>query len=552
MRNGARMQVNSCYRARPPPCRAENSPVTLTAYKSGGVAVVFAAGISVCTDSFVILSPSMLIRLPALLLALLPGLLAAADDPLELPELGADSGAILSIQEEEKIGAAFLRALRRDAAIIDDPVIDSYVQSLGTRLANHSDNTRYNFRFFVKRDPSINAVTLPAGIIYLHSGLIEAVTSESELASVVGHEIAHATQFHIHRAVDQDRRSSVPMTAALITALLLGVENPQAAELLLAATMAGKVQSDLNYSRLQEQEADRVGIRMLANAGFDPRAMPDFFETLHRQARVSESAMPEFLRTHPITESRISDSRNRAEQYPRSRIYDSEEFLLTKTHLHVLTAGDPRALAAEYRRSLKSDPKRRHLHYGLAMSLNRAGDYAAAEKTITRLLKTDQERLPYLLLRADISEKRGKLREARAHLTDTTALYPDNPWVITALARVLLALNQPQQARATLRDYLSLPRDNAAIYKLLGQAEEQSGHHGAAYEALARHHFLEGRPVYAVEHLRQALKQTDLSELDRSRVAQTMRDYQEAYRLEKQAREDEESKHDPGREPWTL
>lgn len=482
----------------------------------------------------------MFIRPLPLLLSLLPFPALAVGELQDLPELGSDASAVLTLQEEEKIGASFIRGLRRDGVIMDDPVINSYIASLGTRLANHSSNTRYSFRFFVIDAPSINAFALPAGYIGLHSGLIDAVNSESELASVVAHEIAHATQFHIHRAVDKGRQLNTPLTAALITALLLGAENPQAAELLLAASLAGSVESQLNYSRLQEQEADRIGIRILADTGFNPRSMPDFFETLHRKSRISESAVPEFMRTHPVTPSRITDSRMRAEQYPFSRFPDSFEFLLVKAHLKASSADDPRAMVSQYQKDLKASPKARDLQYGLALSHSRAGQPGKAAELIARLLTKDQERLPYLLLQATVFEQLGDKKRLHKLLSDTAELYPDNGYVITRLANTLLARNEPVQARTRLRDFLSRSGDDAGVYQLLGKAENSLGNAGAAYMALAQYHFLEGRFSYAMEHLRQAKRQTDLTEHDRSRIQDLMLTYNDAYQLEKHQREEQE------------
>jgi predicted Zn-dependent protease len=278
-------------------------------------------------------------------LALCASLPLAAIGQNQLPDFGDPASSTLSPADEREIGALLMRQIRAYMPVIDDPEIEGYIQSLGYNLLSGGTQGSTDFYFFVIADPAINAFAMPGGYIGINSGLITSAESESEVASVVAHEIAHVTQRHIARAIAASEGTQYATLAAVIAGLIIGTQNSEAGQAAVAGAAAAGAQSQLNFTRSNEKEADRVGIGMLAKAGYDPRAMPTFFEKMHLASRYY-SRPPEFLSTHPVTTSRIADSRSRAEQYPYKQIADSASFGLTRAKLNVLTSNNlPRLLA---------------------------------------------------------------------------------------------------------------------------------------------------------------------------------------------------------------
>src|SRR2546427_688255 len=252
-----------------------------------------------------------------------------------LPDLGSAGDSVLSPQMERRLGESIVRDIRfREPAYIDDPEISEYLGNLGAQLTQVTAGARHDFEFFALRDPAINAFALPGGFVGVHTGLINAADTESELASVLAHEISHVTQRHIARMIGQQQQMQIPVMAAIAAAILFGRSRPDLASGAAAAAQAGAVQAQLSYSRDFEREADRVGLQALNAAGFDARAMAVFFEKMQRSARVSDDgSIPGYLRTHPVTTERIADAQNRAASMPYRQHLDSQEFQLVRAKL---------------------------------------------------------------------------------------------------------------------------------------------------------------------------------------------------------------------------
>lgn len=264
---------------------------------------------------------------------------------IELPEIGDRSGATISPEQERDIGREFMRQLHNSVTIIDDPEIATYLQSLGYQLVANSDNRGQEFTFFIVQDSTINAFAAPGGYVGVHSELIKNTRTESELAAVMAHEIAHVTQHHLARAFEQGSRLSLPMAAAIVAAILLGMgtQNPDAGFAGMMAAQAGAAQLQINFTRSNEEEADRIGMQTLIRAGFDPFAMPAFFERLEQVSRYYGPEPPEFLSTHPVTRNRIADATGRAEALvttPQLTARNQLQFYLMRSKLQVLTSDD--------------------------------------------------------------------------------------------------------------------------------------------------------------------------------------------------------------------
>src|SRR5919106_6222188 len=292
-----------------------------------------------------------------------------------LPDLGGGGDAGLAPQVERRIGESIMRDIRfREPAYLDDPEIADYLAVLGGRLTQKAAGARMDFEFFAMRDHTINAFALPGGFIGVHTGLISAAESESEVAAVLAHEVAHVTQRHIARMLGQQQQMQLPMLAALAAAILLGRSRPDLASGAAAAASGAAVQTQLSYSRDYEREADRIGFQALEAAGFDVSAMATFFEKLQRGMRVADDGtVPGYLRTHPVTTERIADAQNRSSSLPYKQHLDSPEFQLVRAKLRA-EAGDARDAVAHFQalvrdRGYASESAAR---YGLAAALLRA------------------------------------------------------------------------------------------------------------------------------------------------------------------------------------
>jgi predicted Zn-dependent protease len=464
-------------------------------------------------------------RLHALLFAgalFAAGPLNGADAPtVALPEMGDASGAVLSPQEERRLGDAFMRSIRQSIKLTEDPVVEAYVRSLGNLLVGFSGHHPFDFTFFVVDDSRINAFAGPGGYIGVNSGLLLATESESEFASVVAHELAHVTQRHLLRSFDTANKLSVPTAAAVIAAIILGANNPQVAEALFAAGIAANAQTQLNFSRLHEQEADRIGIETLHQAGFDPRAMPVFFERLQQATRSVDGGAPDFLSTHPVTLSRIADSRGRAEQYQPRPVLDSVEYHIARARLLYLGSKQSpaqRLKAAET--SLKAGKFRNEFaaRYTYVLALTDAREFERAREQVSMLVERDRERVPYLLAQANVEIQSGDTKSGISKLEQALNLYPHDSALTFLLAQTLLDSGDVQRAYSILLNQGRFESSSPAYFQLLARAAERASITGEAHEAWAEFHYLHGRVSLAMEHLRTGLRSSDTSFYMKSRL----------------------------------
>lgn len=437
-----------------------------------------------------------------LLLALLcvPRVLAQA-----LPELGDASARAITPADERRLGESIMREIRRDPSYLDDPEVADYANSLGNRLIAHSDAARQEFEFFVIRDPQINAFALPGGFIGIHTGLILAAQSESEVAGVVAHEIAHVTQRHIARMINQQGQSQLLSIAAMAVALLAARSNSQIGEAAIAFGQAGVMQSQLNFSRDNEREADRVGLQLLDRSGLDPRGMAVFFERMQRATRIYEGGAPSYLRTHPLTYERIADIQNRMEDLPYRQVPDGLDFQLIRAKLRADTES-PRDAVAFFEASLAerkflSEPASR---YGLVASLIRARDFARARREMAALRKTPSAIIENLA--CQLAEAAGDAGAALKCFEAARRAYPGARALFYGHVEQLLRARQPAIALQLISGRMQLQPEDPRLYRLQAQAYAAQGNrlqqHRAQGEAYAR----SGQLGAAVEQMQIALK----------------------------------------------
>jgi predicted Zn-dependent protease len=437
---------------------------------------------------------------------LLPITYASAVTTLDLPDIGESTGTLLSPEFERRLGQAFLNQIRRQTDVINDPEVETYIQSIGYRLVAQSDNSSQLFTFFVIDDPQINAFAAPGGIVGINTGTITHSETESELAGVIAHEIAHVTQRHMARSAEMTQKMSIPMIAAMLGAILIATQNPDAGAAAIAAVQGGALQAQINFTRGNEEEADRIGMQLLDRAEFNPFGMPSFFTKLQRNSVYMANA-PEFLRTHPLTVNRISDTQARAENVTKRPFNESRTYQFIRTKLLVRTFKTP-ADAIKHFESLLSQSQRDDvpLKYGLALAHMENRDFARAETMLDDLIKNDQENLSLQLARADLEVRQASYDEAVVIYADMLNIYPDYRPLILSYANTLLTAKRPAEARAVLEGFAKYNTPDITYYNYLTRAEAESGRPIEAGMANAEYYFLTGETRVAIEQLRSLLR----------------------------------------------
>lgn len=427
-----------------------------------------------------------------------------------LPDLGEVAQAGFSPLQERRLGESIMREIRADRSYFDDAEATDYVNSLGNRLASRSPDTRQDFDFFLIQDPQINAFALPGGFVGVNTGLILTAQSESEVAGVLAHEIAHVTQRHIARMIAQQKQSQVTSLAALAAAILLSRVSSQAAEAAIAFGQASVVQGQLNFTRDNEREADRVGLQVLEQAGFDPRAMAGFFERLQRATRVHETGAPSYLRTHPLTFERIADLQNRTQSLPYRQVLDSLEFQLIRAKLKA-QLDPPREAVAFFEASLAD---RKFLsesasHYGLAASLIRVKDYARARKELEALRKLVPASPIVETLACALAYSAGEPGAALACYREALKTYPAYRALGYDYANALLQARQPEAALQFVEGRLQVIADDYRLYLLQARSYAALNQRLAQHRAQAEAYTRMGNVTAAVEQLQIGLKSGD-------------------------------------------
>lgn len=321
--------------------------------------------------------------IPTLLLT--PALSVRADVSDNLPDMGTTAGSTLSINQELQIGDFYVRQLRASAPLINDPLLNQYINELGQRLVAHANSVRTPFHFFLIQNDELNAFAFFGGNVVLHSSLFRYTDNESQLASVMAHEISHVTQRHLARAMEEQKRNAPLTWVGALGSILLAIASPQAGMAALTGTLAGTQQGMISFTQANEQEADRIGIQVLQRAGFDPQAMPSFLQKLADQSRFS-SKPPEILLTHPLPDSRLADARNRANQMRPVVVQSSEGFYMAKVRSLGMYATGRNQLTDDLLNEYAKGNSREQMasQYGKAVQFLQAKSFDSAKKSSPR------------------------------------------------------------------------------------------------------------------------------------------------------------------------
>jgi predicted Zn-dependent protease len=481
---------------------------------------------------------------------LLPGpSLAQTSAHDQLPDMGTAAQATLSLEDEYRIGRMIMRGLRESGSILEDPEVSEYLQSLGLGLSSLAHEGNRNFNFFMVRNPAINAFALPGGFIGIHSGLMLETRDESELAAVLAHEVAHVTQRHIARGIESQTRANLVSTAATLAAILVGAMAGGGDATIGAVTAAQNlaVQAQINYTRENEYEADRVGIGLLASAGYDPDAMAAFFDTMGRRTQLGPDYVPELLRTHPVTSARIAEARGRANQLPDAEARpDSLSYALIRERIRVLgtPAGvDPR----QYYASLVENAADISLaqEYGRALSWVMAGDAAAAIPVFTRLRDAHPEVLQFHTALGQAQLAIGDTRAALATLERARELAPRNVPVTVRYGEALMQAGRPKRAHEVLLDLFNNVPPSQEQIRLTAIAANAAGDVADAYSYMAEYHIMGGDLPLAVNQLELALSVPNISAVQRSKFTARLTELREALPKERARMERSASKGTP-------
>ncbi|MCG2633630.1 MAG: M48 family metalloprotease [Gammaproteobacteria bacterium] len=447
---------------------------------------------------------------------------------INLPNIGDGTSALLSPEEERRIGQLFMRQVRAQLPLIDDLELNRYIQSLGFRLAANSDTAARDYHFFLIDADSINAFAAPGGYIGIHTGLFTTSRSESELAAVVAHEIAHITQSHLHRSLAKAGRMQIPSILALLGAIVLASQDSQAGVAAISAVTAGTIQAQINFTRAHEREADRIGIQTLARAGLDPAAMPDFFQRMQDANRFQQGNIPDLLRTHPVTLERVADSRTRAEHYGYRQVPDSRAYLHMLAKLEALKGSRTDRAVTLFRQRLTQKKYRdeRATLFGYAVALNRDKQIEPARAVLQQLLALDPGYLSYRLLAVEIERMAGDQQAALRHARTALALSPGHPVATVYLAETLLDNGNPDAARELMAGLLRndhLERLPPKAWFVAAQAADSSGRRVEGLRMLAEYHYQNGDLETALQGLRSAAATPGIEFIDLSAIESRMR-----------------------------
>lgn len=445
------------------------------------------------------------------------GTQAAARD-YQLPAMGQPSANYMSPAKAHKLGAQVVSQLLARDMIIEDPILEQYINRIGQRLARHASGDANNLHFYVIDSPQVNAFALPGGHIGVNAGLIHETTSESELAGIMAHEIAHVTQHHIARQLEATSGTGWATLAAVLAAAIIGGGDSDAVSAAVTAGMSSLGQQQINYTRANEFEADRVGIRTLAAAGFNPNAMASFFEKLQRRSRLYANQLPQILLTHPVSNTRMAEAENRAQDYPDPDIRESADYPLIKERARVLASRKLSDLKRFYERSLDKGDNSPALNYGYALTLMRLGRAAPALDRLEPLARAQPGQLVYTLALAEAQARDGHIDTARKMLDDARARFPDSPALMLAYAHALADSGDPQAVRDYLLGQPDLLDQAPDAQKMLARAAGQQQKMGEAYYRQARYHGMRGAYAKAINQLRTALQTADLDGFDKSRL----------------------------------
>jgi beta-barrel assembly-enhancing protease len=483
----------------------------------------------------------------------LPGLVMTQTGSGNLPRLGDPSSSDLSPSSERRIGEAIVRQMISQGEILEDWELRDYLARLAAPLLATDAARGFSFEFFPIRDISINAFALPGGYIGMNAGLILASQTESELASVMAHEIGHVTQRHMSRMVSKSKQVSVSAIAGLILSALAATSNPQAA--VGVALLSDSLAQDqmLAFSRDAEREADRVGFDMLTQAAYEPGGMLQFFNRLQQAYKLADLGLPVYVRSHPLTSERISDVQSRVMLLRYRQRLDSSDFAMVKAKLRALVPkadnvmrSNPSLLSDEHKRFTlayfnrqvadKEMAARPESWYGLALAKRLVEDYTGARAALVQARRRMPQGHPMLEGEAILIElASGQFPQALAMTESALKVYPAQRTFVHLKAKALARVDA-EAAVNFLEDQLKLYRSDRELWSLLAELHFVQRRDIAAHRSQAEAYACNGQWLPAIEQLRIAQRDVKGDYYQGSQIDSRLKELEINFRADREAK----------------
>jgi predicted Zn-dependent protease len=434
---------------------------------------------------------------------------------------------MFSAEFEHQLGRAWLRFFRAQAPTVDDPLLFDYLENLIYKLVSHSKLEDRRIELVIVNNPTINAFAVPGGVIGIHNGLLTWAETEDELATVLAHEVAHLSQRHFSRGVEFQKKQAPVTTAAMLASLILiATTGSDAGLAAMTATQAAAQDSALRYSRSNEQEADRIGMQTMVAADMDPHAAPAMFERMLQASRYSGGdRVPEFLRTHPLSENRIADTRNRARKYPKRPPSVSIDYQLMRARVANQLSNTPEEAVQRFRGELDGEPRSKEAAtYGLVLALTNAGRAEEAALVLDEIWSADPERLEYIIADAEIDMARNRPDLATEKLAAEVEVSPGNHPLTMTYANALMKNQQAHVAEEVLVEQSRVRPNDPGLWYLLAEVQGLSGNILGLHQSRAEYFILNGNLNQAEKQLTYALKLTKGDYLNGAKISQRLRD----------------------------
>jgi predicted Zn-dependent protease len=498
--------------------------------------------------------PNALKKLLVLVLSVLLPLQALPQSSTgnDLPDIGSPASSTLSLDDEYHIGLQVMRQLRDEGQIIEDPEATEYIQALGSRIvAQATGDSAQRFSFFFVRDNTINAFALPGGFIGVNYGLVLATRNESQLAGVLAHEIAHVTQRHIARRVRSQGRQSIATVASILAAILIGAATGSGDATMggIAMAQGAAMQQQINFTRANENEADRVGMSFLASAGFDPYGMPDFFETMGRRSPVlatSRNALPEILQSHPVSTNRIAESRARAAQFKDLKpTTESVSYMLTRERLRVLATPAEDNVRRYYSERREQQSQSVGERYGEALASYQAGNSRAALDSLTYLAR-EYPQVP--MLQSTLGQAlmgSGASDESLATFRRALNLSPRNIPLTMRYAESLMKAGDAKTAHAVLLDLFNNVAPTPEQIRFTALAASSAGDTGDAAYYMSEYHIATGNLPLSIAQLEMALAAPNITNVQRGRFQARLDEVREVLFTDRKRRDRKREERPP-------
>lgn len=447
----------------------------------------------------------------AALAALLGAALPAGDvlGQVQLPTLGDRISGLISLDDEYKLGREFLRSVRGSSKTISDPLLNEYLVNVTHNLALHSELQDHRLAFIIIDSPELNAFAAPGGIIGVNGGLFLNAHTEGEFASVLAHELAHVSQRHFARSVEDAQRRRIPELATLLASIvIMGTTSGDAGPAAVMAAQGRSIENQLRFSRSNEAEADRVGIRTLYEAGYNPQEMPAMFERLMAANRFGRK-VPEFLLSHPLSEARVADSRGRANRYPARPSNPHLEYQLMRARIQIHYEPNAETSLIQFRTALEEatdEVGRDAARYGLALAHMQNKDFNAAHAALDELLAKEPNRIAYVVTKAEIFTASNEPAMATSFLRRHLTINPNNHPLTMAHAEALIAAREYAEAARVLERHATTRPEDHDLWYQIAETQGLVGDVSKVHQARAEYFVLVGNFRSASEQLSYALR----------------------------------------------